>query len=166
MSLKFRVIALALASFLAGCHASPPQADASPHPTVGPTPQLLAQRDYTEDLPQALQAEKTARQTVTFDVKESAQFQVSVSYDQLEQHPNFFSRVILELPARPSGVKVSAELGGAVNKGSKDKPLMTVPLIVKWEGRGWVRGNQWTLDANGGLVDGDETAAAPEVKNF
>lgn len=124
------------------------------HGTIVPNAAGLAlgAKDFTNDLPQSLQLEKVETRTATIKVDKKVAFEVVVHYDQLVNHPNYYRRAEVYLPRTVPGVTVGVVFGFPTNLGTVEKPMMAVPLTLQWAGDGWLRGEQWTLYADGKLL--------------
>ncbi len=111
----------------------------------------LGAKDFTSDLPEKLQDREVDCKTATIKVDKKVQFEVTVHYDQLVKEPNYFRRAEVTLPHTLPNVTAGVVFGFPINLGTKDKPMMAVPFILQWSGDGWLRGEQWTLYADGRL---------------
>jgi hypothetical protein len=112
---------------------------------------VLGAKDFLSDLPQELQNEEYQRKTATIEVDKKVKFEVMVHYDQLTGHPEFFRRAEVTMTSQVPGVMVGVVFGYPINLGTSEKPLMAVPFNLQWSGEGWLRGEQWTLYADGRL---------------
>ncbi len=111
----------------------------------------LGAKDFTVDLPETLQSSEVECKTATISVDKKVKFEVTVHYDQLVEHTNYFRRAEVTMAEKLPGVTVGVVFGFPTNLGTKDKPLMAVPFILQWAGDGWLRGEHWTLYADGRL---------------
>lgn len=111
----------------------------------------LGAKDFTTDLPENLREEAVECKTATIHIDKKVKFDVQVHYDQLVKHPNFYRRAEVSLPQQIPGVTVGVVFGFPTNLGTAEKPLMAVPFTIQWAGDGWLRGEQWTLFADGKL---------------
>ncbi len=118
-----------------------------PH-TAGIT---LGAKDFSSDLPENLLDEAVECKTATIKVDKKVAFEVTVHYDQLVKHPNFYRRAEVSIAEKIPGVTVGVVFGFPTNLGTAQKPLMAVPFIIQWSGEGWLRGEHWTLYADGRL---------------
>jgi hypothetical protein len=111
----------------------------------------LGAKDFASDLPEKLRDEKVECKTATIEVDKKVKFEVTVHYDQLIDHPDFFRRAAVSMARPVPGVTVGVVFGFPTNLGTLKKPVMAVPFTLQWAGDGWLRGEQWTLFADGRL---------------
>jgi hypothetical protein len=111
----------------------------------------LGAKDFTADLPEGLRDQESVCRTATIKVDKKVAFEVIVHYDQLVKNPNYFRMAEVTLPRPVEGVTVGVVFGFPTNLGTAQEPLMAVPFTLQWAGNGWLRGEQWTLYANGRL---------------
>lgn len=157
----FPASALLLAAFSLAAYAQPEassskkQEDDKPdiHGTIVPnsTGVTLGAKDFTADLPAELHDQEVVCRTATIKVDKKVAFEVTVHYDQLVERPDFFRRAEVSMAAPLPDVTVGVVFGFPTNLGSVEKPLMAVPFTLQWAGNGWLRGEQWTLYADGRL---------------
>lgn len=111
----------------------------------------LGAKDFLSDLPEKLREGKVECKTATIKVDKKVAFEVTVHYDQLVSHPEYFRRAAVSMSRPIPGVTVGVVFGFPTNLGTLEKPVMAVPFTLQWAGDGWLRGEQWTLFADGRL---------------
>lgn len=147
-------LALATASGMAAPQ-SPPADDSKPdiHGTIVPNAAgvTLGAKDFLSDLPEEVREDKVESKTAVISIDKKVKFDVTVHYDQLVNHPNFYRRAAVTMAEKIPGVTVGVVFGFPMNLGTREKPMMAVPFTLQWSGEGWLRGDQWTLYADGRL---------------
>lgn len=111
----------------------------------------LGAKDFAADLPESLREAEVVCKTTTIKVDKTVSFEVTVHYDQLVDHPNFYRRAEVSMAQPVPGVTVGVVFGFPTNLGTAEKPMMAVPFTLQWAGDRWLRGEQWTLFADGRL---------------
>ena len=134
---------------------SPAADDSKPdiHGTIVPHAAgvTLGAKDFLADLPDEVREDKVVSKTAVIKIDKKVKFDVTVHYDQLVNHPSYYRRAEVTMAEKLPGVTVGVVFGFPINLGTREKPMMAVPFTLQWSGDGWLRGDQWTLYADGRL---------------
>lgn len=139
--MKLNVPALIIiASLLVGCS---PQKTTEPSPVPSTTPTkseartsvVIAEKDFTQDLPDTLQKAKTETTSTTITVGENLDIELEIQLESISDSPDggqYFRKLTVLNPSEPEPYRLSATIGNPVNLGSATKIMMNVPILVTW----------------------------------
>ncbi|MGE0492545.1 MAG: hypothetical protein AB7S38_25245 [Vulcanimicrobiota bacterium] len=119
------------------------------HIPAGGKSLTIARRNFAADLPDEFANLEVEPKTAEISIEDRASFKVHLHYDQLVARPQFFRAMQVEVPEVEPDVRVEAEIGLPYNQGTARQPLMSVPVLLNWNGGNWHRGEAYILRADG-----------------
>lgn len=152
-----------ITAMLVGLAMTPVQAEPKKDPSPPEKPDIhgtivphaagvtLGAKDFSAELPESLRQSEVECKTATIKVDKKIAFEVTVHYDQVVGHPNFFRRAEVTIAQPIPDVTLGVVFGFPTNLGTQQTPMMAVPFTLQWAGDRWLRGEQWTLYADGRL---------------
>ncbi|MCA9775840.1 MAG: hypothetical protein KC800_03955 [Candidatus Eremiobacteraeota bacterium] len=119
-----------------------------------PASKVIRRADFTDALPEGLRSGGTTDKVTLLSEADGAGSPIEIHRRQLRDNPNVFSQISIVTQSRPVGVSLNAEIGHPVNLGDKETTMMAVPFTVEWSRGESSKAGQWTLYADGRLVEG------------